>query len=191
MTSDVDEATGPVDDVTYLPSGASQVCAVFDYEGMVDGTIWDALWFYEGELAEISSFIEAEWIGGPEGSWWVCATGDVDGVPDGLYELQLNIQAEVMADDTIRVGGPLPVDFTVVNDTPSGVCYLYITPTVALGWGTDDLGSEQTIAPGEEVVLQLPPDRYDFRTTDCDREIGPEVFEIDIVGGERVLLSGG
>ncbi len=192
MTSAIGDDELAVDDIKVVPSGAQQVCTTFDYEAMVDGTSWDALWSVDGEFIEEISIVGAQWIGGAEGTdWWVCATGDIDGLPDGMYELQLYIQDNFESSNTVRVGGPGLVDFTVVNDTAAPVCYLQVAPSLANGWGPDDLGPEQTMAPGEEVVLQLPPDTYDFKGQDCDFNPGTEIYEIPIVGGERVSLAGG
>ncbi|MEZ5229182.1 MAG: serine protease [Acidimicrobiales bacterium] len=191
MTSGIGDDERAIDDVKVLPSGASEVCATFDYEGMVDGTSWDALWSIDGEFIEEISIVASEWIGGAEGeSWWVCATGDIDGLPDGMYEVNLYIQDEFNSSNTVYVGGPGLVEFTVVNDTPDPVCYLQIAPTLANGWGPDDLGDDQTLAPGDEAVISMPPDLYDFKSQDCNFTPGPEVYEVAITGGERVLLSG-
>jgi serine protease Do len=34
----------------FMPSGTQQICAFWDYEGMVDGLIWSAYWFADGVL---------------------------------------------------------------------------------------------------------------------------------------------
>ncbi len=192
MTSAIADDDTAVDDIKFLPSGAEQICATFDFENMVDGTSWDALWSVDGEFIEEFSIVESEWFGGPDGSdWWVCATGDIGGLPDGTFELQLYIQDEFASSNTARVGGPGLVTFTVVNDTDAPVCYLQIAPTVANGWGPDDLGAEETIPVGSEITVELPPDQYDFKGQDCDFNPGTEVYEVVIVGGERVSLAGG
>lgn len=192
MTSAIDENELALDVVSWIPSGAEQVCATFDYESMVDGTIWDAIWSVDGEFVEELSIIGSEWIGGAEGAdWWVCAGGEMGGLPDGMYELQLYIQDEFNVSDTVHVGGAGLVDFTVVNDTAAEVCYLQVAPSLSNGWGPDDLSVEQTLQPGEEVTLTRAADSYDFRGSDCDLNLGPEVFGLTIIGGERVSLAGG
>ena len=47
----------PTNVVAILPAAAPAACAFWDYEGMVDGVTWEALWFVNGELNEIGSVI--------------------------------------------------------------------------------------------------------------------------------------
>lgn len=192
MTTAIDENNSAVDEVSWIPSGSTQACATFDYESMVDGTIWDAIWSVDGEFVEDLSIIGSEWIGGPDGTdWWVCAGGEMEPLPDGMYEVQLYIQDEFNVSDTVHVGGAGLVDFTVVNDTAAEVCYLQVAPSLSNGWGPDDLSIANTLVPGEEVVFTLPADTYDFRGSDCDLNLGPELFGQTIAGGERISLAGG
>ncbi len=182
----------PVDDVSQLPSGAPQVCATFDYEDMVDGQSWDAIWSLDGEFVEEISILESEWIGGPSGvDWWVCAEGDVGGLPDGMYEVQLYIDGEFDSSNTIHVGAAGPVPVTFVNDTDFVVCYLQVAPGLANGWGPDDLGFDQTVPIGGEVVLNLPVDVYDVLGQDCDFTRDATRFGVDITLENPVGLAGG
>ncbi len=191
MTSGIVDGL-PVDDVSQLPSGAPQVCAVFDYEDMVDGQSWDAIWSLDGEFVEEISILESEWIGGPSGvDWWVCAEGDVGGLPDGMYEIQLYIDGEFDSSNTIHVGADGPVAITFVNDTDFVVCYLQVAPSLSNGWGPDDLGFDQTVPVGGEVVLNLPVDTYDVLGQNCDFTRETTLFGVDVVARNPVSLSGG
>lgn len=191
MTSAIDESGVPVDVVSLLPEGAPQVCASFEYSGMQDGVPWDALWVVEGELVEDISFINIEWTGGESGSYWVCATGGAEGLPWGLYELQLFVQGEFFASNTVHIGAWSSSDMVFVNDLSFDVCYFQIAPSKANGWGPDDLGPEQIVFANTEFTLHLVHEQYDWRATNCPQTEEHTVFGIDLGPGARVNLSGG
>jgi S1-C subfamily serine protease len=165
-----------------LPSGVTEICAFWDYEGMVDGMIWSAYWFANGELSEGGSFINDIWEGGESGSWWVCIFND-NGLDDGLYELVLEVEGQSMTNESIFVGGGRSVvDFIVINDSSFTICYVNLSPSEAQNWGQDELASDEVIQSGFEAPLPLPTGVYDVRLRDCElepllTEYGIEVFE--------------
>lgn len=182
-----------VDNIVQLPSAAPQLCGTFDYEGLTDGVSWDAIWSVDGEFVEEFSILDSEWIGGPSGtSWWVCATGGETGLPDGVYELQLYIEGEFTASNTVSVGDqftPVTVDF--VNTTADTICFLRISPSTSNGWGPDELDATQTLGAGDTASVLLPIGQYDALAQDCDLNIQFEQFGIDVTGPGVINLTGG
>lgn len=172
-----------------LPSGVTDVCAFWDYEGMVDGMTWEALWFIDAQVNEQGSIIDNTWIGGDTGNWWVC-TFDESGLPDGLYEVVLSVEGEAQQSDAVFVGGDHPPsEFTIANESSGMVCYAFISPTGAQNWGQDDLGREEMIQPGATRTWLLPSSVYDLLLKDCDGEVLAEEYELDLTQIPAYTLS--
>ncbi|MBI2912979.1 MAG: trypsin-like peptidase domain-containing protein [Chloroflexi bacterium] len=162
-----------------LPSGVTAVCGFWDYEGMIDGMDWEALWFIDGELSEEGSQLDQTWIGGESGNWWVCVLDD-SGLLDGLYELVLSVEGEARGSDAIFVGGDHPpVAFEIDNVSSQEICYAFLSPTGAQNWGFDDLGGD-VIPPNESFTLEVPAAMYDLLLEDCDENALIEEYELDI-----------
>lgn len=163
-----------------VPSGGTHVCAFWDYEGMVDGMTWQALWFIDGQVSEAGSIIDNTWTGGDAGNWWVCIIDDA-GLPDGLYEVVLSVEGEVQRSGAAFVGGDHPlVEFTVANESSAEVCYAFISPSGAQNWGEDDLGAEETVPPGTSRLWFLPAGAYDVLFEDCAQNTLGEEYEVDL-----------
>jgi serine protease Do len=172
-----------------LPSGVTHVCAFWDYEGMVDGMTWEALWFIDGQVNEEGSIVDNAWTGGDAGNWWVCIIDD-NGLQDGLYEVVLSVGGEMQRSGAAFVGGDHPlVEFTVANQSSSEVCYAFISPTGAQNWGEDDLGLEETIAPGASRQWFLPAGSYDLLLEDCDQNTLGDEYEMDLTQGSVYTLT--
>lgn len=48
-----------------------------------------------------------------------------------------------------------PQDFTLVNGSASNVCFVYISPGDSDDWGSDVLGAEECMAPGESIDVSF------------------------------------
>lgn len=165
--------------VQTLSSGATLACAFWGYEGMQDGVSWEALWFIDGTLSEVGSMIAQTWIGGTNGNWWVCYRRD-QGLTDGLYEVVLSAAGEFLAADSIFVGGSHPIaEVTIQNLSPEPICYVQISPSGALNWGTDRLGEEEMIENQASRVFMVPAATIDMRLLDCDSNVLAEEYESD------------
>jgi S1-C subfamily serine protease len=163
----------PSEDLIWLASGATQVCAWWPYEGMADGVTYDAIWARDGEVIEEVSYLDQLWTGGETGAWWVCVLNE-EGIADGMWDLTLNVEDELITGSFAAVGDDLePVSVTVANDGPETICYLLISPSTSSFWGGDWLGSDQTIGPDQSIDVGLPPATYDLRGLDCNVE---EIF---------------
>jgi S1-C subfamily serine protease len=163
-----------------LPSGVTDVCTFWDYEGMADGMVWSAYWFVNDELSEGGSTIAQVWDGGPSGSWWACIFNDA-GLEDGLFEVVLEVEGEVLSTDAIYVGGARSlVTFELANNSSQTVCYVHLSPTEAQNWGQDELGAEEVIAAGESRTIEVASGIYDVLLRDCDGETLLEEYGIDV-----------
>jgi S1-C subfamily serine protease len=178
----------PTDIVQLLPSGAGQVCAFWDYEGMQDGVSWEALWFVNGELNEEGSITDDIWVGGESGNWWVCTYDDA-GLIDGLYEVVLSVEGDFQRSDAIYLGGDHPlVDFVIDNQSTDTICFALLSPSDAQNWGQDELGTSETIEPGESRPITVPASTYDLLLADCDANTLAEEYGLDVSEGGTYTL---
>ncbi len=190
FSSGVNDNGTPVDEITQISPSAERVCAFWEYEGLVDGATWDALWSVEGELSEAFSFISEEWIGGESGTWWVCAIGnETEGLPPGTYELVLAIDGETFASNTIAVSDAPTSLLTLQNDLDVFICFLQVSPAVAQNWGPDDLGGTETILPGASREFEVTNGLYDIRASDCENNTLSEVTGVNVSGPQTVALN--
>lgn len=152
-----------------MPSGLTEVCGFWDYEGMEDGMSWEALWFIDGELSEDGSIVGDTWVGGESGNWWACILDEEQGLSDGLYELIISVEDEHQGSRAIFVGGEHPpIELEVENISSFPICYIYISPSGAQNWGFDYLGIDEAIATGEKKKFDIAAGLYDLLIEDCD-----------------------
>jgi hypothetical protein len=186
-------SNGVVDDqpptvLDLIPSGATEVCAFWDYEGMADGASWDAIWFVNGELDEGGSLVDKTWVHGESGDTWVCVLNQ-QGLEDGLYELFLSVEGRFMLSDSVTVGDEQLVEVDLLNDLPAEICHVYLSPSDETNWGEDELGEEEVIAPGSRRTFSVPAGTYDVLLEDCDEKTIFERYDLDF--SEDEILSVG
>lgn len=188
FSSDVngDEA---VDDVDLLPTGGDQICAFWDYEGMADGVLWDALWAIDGAQSDVGSIIGETWVGGEEGSWWVCFIAGEAGLAAGVYDLSVWIDEEEGVSGNVVVGNQARVDVLVENGSTETICYVLLSPSTSQIWGGDDLGDEEIIDTGSAVSINVPGGAYDLRALTCDFDVVSELYEIDASQSMTVVVE--
>ncbi len=168
----------PVNVVRSLPSGVTELCVFWDYEGMVDGMSWSAIWFIDQDLSDAGSIIEDSWGGGSVGNWWACIFND-NGLGDGLYELVLEVEGEWLANESIFVGGShSTIDFTLANQSSDPICYAYLSPSLAQNWGQDELGAQEIVYPEAVSVFPVVTGEYDILLYDCDYNILAEEYNL-------------
>lgn len=173
-----------------LPSGAAKACAFFDYEGMVDGVKWDAVWSRDGEVVEDYSIFDNDWIGGANGiDWWVCAGNGVDPLPLGIYDLTLFVDGEGITSAVVFVGNYAMAGINVINNTSSEVCYLRLSPPTSGRWGNDEFTSEQTLPAGGTTTIIEVGAVYDVLAQDCDLNTIAEYYEVDLTAGGDLVIS--
>jgi hypothetical protein len=189
FSPDVTDTDEPTEVVPFFPTGTTDVCAFWDYEGMVDGVTWEALWFVDGVLDESGSITDNTWSGGASGNWWVCIYDDA-GLPDGLYELTLAVEGETQISESVFVGGDHPVvEIAIDNQLAVGVCFVQASPSGAANWGQDELGNQEVIESGGTITLFLPAGIYDLRALDCDANTLFEEYELDFTTATTLTLS--
>ena len=191
FSPDVTPDNQPTELVQLLPTGTTKVCGFFDYSGMTDGTTWDAAWSVDGELNTDFSLLAQSWIGGAEGSnWWVCAGTGEKVLPDGAYELSLYVAEDLLVSNTVFVGSSFAlVNLNVVNNTPTKLCYVRLSPQGAQNWGPDELGADVTIEPGASVPLTAVGAVYDVLGADCDNTTVVEMYGVDLAAGGDLSLT--
>lgn len=170
----------PMQIMDTLPSGSTELCVFWDYEAMMDGMSWSAIWFVDKELSENGSIIDAAWGGGDTGNWWACVYNDF-GLVDGLYEVFLEAEGQLLGNESIFVGGYRTlVDFTLQNQSSEAICYAYLSPSMAQNWGQDELGPTEIVYPGTSSTFSLVTGEYDILLRNCDFEDLTEEYRIDI-----------
>lgn len=190
FSPDVTADDEPTDLVKLLPSGAEQVCAFWDYEGLQDGMNWDAIWFVNGERNDEGSIIGDTWIGGESGNWWVCIFDEDIGLDDGLYEIIIQIEGETRGSDAIFVGGGRDlVQFDLDNQSTSDICAAWVSPSGAQNWGFEDLGADVFLDAGTIVSLEVATGTYDILMRDCDGNDILEDYDIDISEDSTYTVS--
>ena len=172
-----------------LPEGVTRVCAFWDYGGMLDGMTWSAYWFVNEELDENGSILSNLWAGGASGNWWVCIRDDA-GLSDGLYELVLEVEGEIMVTDSVFVGGDrTTIDFTIVNNSSQTVCFVQLSPSEAQNWGQDELGTEEVIDAADQRAITIAGGVYDMRLSDCDANTLIEEYDLDLSEATSYTVS--
>jgi hypothetical protein len=173
-----------------LPSGAGELCAFWDYEGMADGMRWSAYWLIDGQLDEGGSYVDETWTGSDTGNWWVCVTSQ-GALGDGLYELVLEVEGETLLTDSIFVGGShTVVDLILENASGVEVCYVQIAANEAENWGQDRLGKEETLAPGAQRTFTFASGKYDMLLSNCDGDPLLEEYGIDLTSDTTYRFTG-
>jgi hypothetical protein len=79
---------------------------------------------------------------------------------------------------------------TVINDTDTEMCYIYISLSVETTWGSDWLGDDETVPVGRNRTFLLTPGTWDVRIEDCDENIILEKGEIIISGSHTLTVTG-
>jgi len=124
--------------------------------------------------------LDQTWSGGARGNWWVCVYND-GGLSDGLYEVVLEVEGEVLINDAVYVGGTHPpIRFTLNNSSTTTAYYVFISPTEAQNWGQDDLGDTEVLPAGGSRVFDLPAGVYDLLVVDSQLNRLVEEYGLDL-----------
>jgi S1-C subfamily serine protease len=109
----VDNNNGP-QGINSIFVGVQEVYAFFDYTGMTNGADWVSRWYYEGQLVLETP---STWDGGDSGTSWV-SIYHPDGLPAGLFELELEVQGEIFQTGSFTVqdsGIVVPTEVGVIG----------------------------------------------------------------------------
>lgn len=70
---------------------------------------------------------------------------------------------------------------TIVNNTASTVCYVYISSSEDEEWGPDQLGANNTVPSGGSFdITDIPAGTYDLKATDCDNVTLAEQYGVTL-----------
>jgi S1-C subfamily serine protease len=190
FSPDVTNDDQPTEVTPSLPSFPISICAFWDYEGMQDGESWDAIWYVNGEQDDLGSIIDDTWSGGESGSWWACIIDD-EGLPDGTYEIVIQVEGEAQNGSALYVGDDHPiVGLTIENQAPVEACLVAIAPQTAQFWGSDKLGSGVTLLPGESQTIEIGAGDYDILVLDCGGETIEQADDILIDSDGVYTITG-
>lgn len=175
----------PEEDTTFVVSATTEeteICVWFNWIGVPEGALWDAVWLIDGEINETFSIFEAFWDFGTDGSdYWVCAINE-DGLEPGLYEMVWFVQGELIFAEAIEITTePEPV-YTVIFDNQSdeSVCFLLFNAAGSLDLGIDELAADEIIPAGESVERRIPEGPIVWDGINCDGQS----IDFDIEGVE-------
>ncbi len=115
--------------------GVQEVYAFFDYTGMSNGAEWVSRWYYEGQIVLETP---STWDGGESGTSWV-SIYHPDGLPAGLFEVELEVQGEI---------------FQTGNFTVQESGEVVSTEVSVIGTVSDQNNSRKKIADAFIVFLQ-------------------------------------
>lgn len=103
FSTGVNEAEMPISAAESVPDGTSTIYLFFDYNNMVDGTIYELRTTLDGRPSPLHSLPPVTWNGGQQGLWYIGTT-----LPEwqpGTYEFTLLIEGRQAGSKTITVGG--------------------------------------------------------------------------------------
>jgi len=176
----------PSEVVLTLPSDATQICAFWDYDGMVDGASYDAVWLIDGSVNENVSYFDTNWAGGVTGSWWACMTSP-DGIGSHAVEFEFQVEGKLLANDAIYVGDDhVPTDLVFNNESQTEVCGVFATPSSAADWGLNELFIDESIQPAGSMTLPITTGRWDILVDDCDGNTLDVINEVEVAGTTTV-----
>jgi len=98
----VDSDYNPIGATDTFASGAPEVYAVYQYEGMEDSQAWSRTWYLDGKAVLSQDDI---WDGGESGSGWLNVYNN-GGLPDGAYDLVVWVGGEKVQEGSFTIGQP-------------------------------------------------------------------------------------
>ncbi len=85
-------------------------------------------------------------------------------------------------------GGAQP--YTIVNNSATDICYVYISSATSSEWGSDWLGSDVLYA-GSSYTFYVTPGSYDILLEDCNGNALDQQMDVYLSGGETWYFAGG
>jgi hypothetical protein len=103
LSTGVNQFGMPVNVVGSAPAGAKSLYLFFDYDGMVDGMIYELNVVVNGVPNAIYSLAPATWSGGSQGLWYIGSSAQV--FQNGNYDFTLFVQGTRVASTKFTIGG--------------------------------------------------------------------------------------
>ncbi|MHB8191978.1 MAG: hypothetical protein ACYDGL_01725 [Bellilinea sp.] len=97
--------------------------------------------------------------------------------------------AKFSSDIALTIGGSGTVPLQVENASTAEICFIYIVSQNNEGWGEDQLGSVESILPGEGRIFFLDPNAYRLRAEDCDHNPLQETGAFDLTSGSTWIVG--
>ncbi|MRR31446.1 hypothetical protein EG834_14240 [bacterium] len=127
----------------------------------------------------------------PEGTQILSGEERVIQLKAGVYDvlvrncdnISVHSSAQISTDTRIQVGGLGTVPLSIENGSAGEVCFLYISNQSEGDWGADQLGSVESILPGDLRIFYVPAGSYRLRAEDCARNPLQESGSLDIGTG--------
>ncbi|MBN1310247.1 MAG: hypothetical protein JXB30_02430 [Anaerolineae bacterium] len=100
------------------------------------------------------------------------------------------VGSEELAKGAPGQAGSRQAGLTVVNNTDTEMCYIYISLSANATWGPDRLGDDETVPVGRSRTFSLSPGTWDVRIEDCSENVILEKGEIVISGNYTLTVTG-
>jgi hypothetical protein len=97
----IDRSGNPVGAARTFSSGLEELHAFSDYSGMEDGMSFVVSWYIDGEKVIEDPW---DWDDGEEGPWHYYLWSDSGSLPDGKYDLELDVEGQVVQTGSTTVG---------------------------------------------------------------------------------------
>ena len=155
-------------------AGVETLCLSVDWEGMQQGSSWDAIWYRDGLALPEYSLRNETWTLNEAGEdFWICAGEDeTSGLPAGLYEIGFFIDGEnIFAEGFELSEDARPVHkVTWTNDVEgdTDICSLAINPKGSGPVGLNELPDGERIEPGQSVTVEVAEGTIVVAADDCD-----------------------
>ena len=84
-------------------------------------------------------------------------------------------------------------DFTLVNNSASNICFVYVSPSNSDDWGSDILGADECLEPGQSVDIAFNAGSqalWDLRVED-DNGGKEDYHEFNLNAISRISIKGG
>lgn len=86
-------------------------------------------------------------------------------------------------------GGGGDAAIVIRNNSGSTICFVNFSATSSSDWGGDQLGSNETIGPGESRSFSVNAGGYDVRMQDCEHNTLAERRGVSVSGSTDVSLD--
>ncbi|MEW6569167.1 MAG: hypothetical protein AB1449_13580 [Chloroflexota bacterium] len=144
------------------------------------------------------------------GEDWLGATGTIESgarlsfeIAPGTYDMRAQDcdHALIAEQWGVNIAAPgttweipfVPETVTLINNSQTTICYVLISPSTSQSWGSDWLGSSETLPPGSSRNFAVAPgQQYDLQALDCDQNTVDQQMQVMITeAGITWTVTGG
>lgn len=127
----VNAAGMPTTIISSAPNGTKSLYLFFDYDNLIDGTIYELRTTIDGVPSAEFSLSPGTWSGGVRGTWYIGSHAQI--WPNGVYVFTLLLDGQRTASQQITVGGAaqtVPTFSDILVGTPDSRGHLVMTGNV-------------------------------------------------------------